>query len=89
MKLKNPPPKNARLTKKFAYEVHAVLKELEYRIFMSRILERPANGVDFKWRCDIQDRVTAICAHLYSWREGEKRKAQKRKAQKRTEGGAK
>lgn len=77
MKLPNPPPKNAKLTKKFAYEVHAVLREIEYRIFMSRILERPANGIEFEWRCDIQDRVTAICAHLYQWKEGEKRKAKK------------
>ena len=83
MKLKNPPPRNARLTKRLGLEVLDVLKEIDYRIFMPRILDRPCNNMDWKWVQDIRDRVIAIEAHLNTWKDNEK------KASRRREGGAK
>lgn len=79
MKLKNPPPRNARLTKKLALEVLSVLKEIDYKIFMPRVLDRPSNNMDWKWVRDITDRVIAIEAHLNTWKDNEKKKARRRK----------
>lgn len=73
MKLKNPPPRNARLTKKLALEVLSVLKEIDYKIFMPRVLDRPSNSMDLKWVRDIEDRVIAIEAHLNTWKDNEKK----------------
>ena len=74
MKLNNPPPRNARLTKKLGLEVLSVLNEIEQKVFMPRILDRPSNGMDWQWVRDIQDRVCAIRAHLYRWKENEAKK---------------
>ena len=82
MALNNPPPRNARLTKKLALEVLSVLNEIEYNVFSPRILDRPANGIKWEWLRDIQDRVCAIRAHLNQWKDN-------CKTHKRRKGGAK
>lgn len=71
MRLSNPPPRNARLTKKLGREVLSVLNEIEHKIFMPRILDRPANKMDWKWVRDMEDRVCAIRAHLNRWKDNE------------------
>ena len=77
-KLPNP-PKSKRLTKRVGLEAMRILGELDYKLFSSRILERPALGIPHEWLQETKDRISACLANLYAWHEAEKETAKCRK----------
>ena len=79
MKLKNPPPKRPRITKKVVREARQVLNEIHTQLFTLRRLDMPALAVPDEWRSDMSDRLCALCAWLNTWEDNERKAAKARK----------
>lgn len=76
MKLRNPPPKRPRITKKVVREARQVLNEIHLRLFTLCRLDMPALRLPHEWLSDMSDRLCALCAWLNTWEDNE-RKARK------------
>ena len=76
MKLKNPPPRRPRITKKVVREARQVLNEIHTQLFTLRRLDLPVLKLPDEWRFDMSDRLCALCAWLNTW-EANERKARK------------
>jgi len=76
------PPKSPRLTKAWAREVRSLLTELDRKLFMSRLLERPALGLKDEWLWEMRDRMCAVLAQVNTWHYEELKKRRKREAKK-------
>lgn len=75
-KLKNPPPKRVRLTKRLGYEALKLLKYIDFRMTMTKDM------LDFQdWKRSVSDDMCAVLANLNTWWDQEKRR--KRDARKR------
>lgn len=79
MKLKNPPPKRPRITKKVVREARQVLNEIHTQLFTLRRLDMPALAIPDEWRFDMSDRLCALCAWLNTWEDNERKAAKARK----------
>jgi len=79
VKLRNPPPKRPRITKKVVREARQVLNEIHAQLFTLRRLDMPALNLPDKWRFDMSDRLCALCAWLNTWEYNERRAAKARK----------
>lgn len=73
------PPKSPRLTKAWAREVRSLLTELDYRLFISRLLERPSLGLKDEWLWEMRDRMCAVLAQVNTWHDNELKERRKRK----------
>lgn len=72
-KLRNPPPKTVKLTKKLGYEVRKFLRWLDYRIMTTRDM------LDFQdWKRQAQDDLCDILANLNTWWDNELKKRKRR-----------
>lgn len=68
-KLKNPPPKRVRLTKRLGYEALKLLKYIDFRMTMTRDM------LDFQdWKRQVSDDMCAVLANLNAWWDQEKRR---------------
>ncbi len=75
-KLKNPPPKRVKLTKRLGYEALKLLKYIDFRMTMTKDM------LDFQdWKRSVSDDMCAVLANLNTWWDQEKRR--KRDARKR------
>ena len=54
--------------------MRSLLTELDYRLFMSRLLERPALGLKDEWLWEMKDRMCAVLAQVNVWHDNERRK---------------
>lgn len=60
-----------------------MLNEIDQKIFMNRLLDRPSLNVDHKWIWDMRDRITACRAQVNLWHYEELRKRRKATAAKK------
>ena len=79
MKLRNPPPKRPRITKKVVREARQVLNEIHTQLFTLRRLDMPALAIPDEWRFDMSDRLCALCAWFNTWEYNERKAAKARK----------
>ena len=73
-KLRNPPPKRVKLTKKLGYEALKLLRYIDFRMTMTTSM------LDFQdWKRQVSDDMCAVLANMNRWWDGEKQKRKERK----------
>ena len=73
-KLRNPPPKRVKLTKKLGYEALKLLRYIDFRMTMTRDM------LDFQdWKRQVSGDMCAVLANMNRWWDGEKQKRKDKK----------
>lgn len=61
-KLRNPPPKRVKLTKRLGYEALKLLRYIDFRMTMTRDM------LDFEdWKRQVSDDMNAVLANMNMW----------------------